>query len=70
MTLIPPDKRNGAASRDVLISTPASKDEMAAPIDRAMVVTPDAAERSSGSTTAIVYDWRVGTSTGSTPKRT
>jgi len=34
----------------------------AAPVVRATPVTPAAAERSSGSTTAIVYDWRVGTS--------
>jgi hypothetical protein len=27
-----------------------------------MLVTPEAAERSSGVTTAMVYDWRVGTS--------
>src|SRR6185295_9755525 len=36
--------------------------EMAAPVVRAMPVTPAAAERSSGSTTAMTYDWRVGTS--------
>src|SRR4051812_12459609 len=36
--------------------------ETAAPVVRATPVTPDAAERSSGSTTAIVYAWRVGTS--------
>ena len=36
--------------------------EIAAPSVRAMPVTPAAAERSSGSTTAIMYDWRVGTS--------
>ena len=36
--------------------------ESAAPVVRATPVTPDAADRSSGSTTAIVYDWRVGTS--------
>ena len=35
---------------------------MAAPVVRAMPVTPAAAERSSGSTTAMTYDWRVGTS--------
>src|SRR5580765_7385688 len=34
----------------------------AAPIDRAIAVTPEAAARSSGATTATVYDWRVGTS--------
>ena len=35
---------------------------MAAPVVRATPVTPAAADRSSGSTTAMVYDWRVGTS--------
>ena len=35
---------------------------MAAPVVRAMPVTPAAAARSSGSTTEITYDWRVGTS--------
>ncbi len=35
---------------------------MAAPVVRATPVTPAAAERSSGSTTAMTYDWRVGTS--------
>ena len=30
--------------------------------ERAIAVTPEAAARSSGSTTASVYDWRVGTS--------
>src|SRR5256885_16329238 len=36
--------------------------EIAAPVVRAIPVTPAAADRSSGSTTAITYDWRVGTS--------
>ena len=36
--------------------------EIAAPVVRAMPVTPAAADRSSGSTTAMTYDWRVGTS--------
>ncbi len=43
-------------------SNPLSDGDSAAPTDRAMVVTPDAADRSSGATTAIVYDCRVGTS--------
>ena len=34
--------------------------EIAAPVVRATPVTPAAADRSSGSTTAITYDWRVG----------
>src|SRR5512136_1380202 len=41
---------------------PVSEGERDAPTERAMAVTPAAAERSSGATTAIVYDWRVGTS--------
>src|SRR5512143_3692522 len=44
------------------MSAPVIEGEMAAPVVRATPVTPAAAERSSGSTTAIVYDWRVGTS--------
>src|SRR3954468_3444939 len=36
--------------------------EIAAPVVRAIPVTPAAADRSSGSTTAITYDWRVGPS--------
>src|SRR6188508_1219920 len=36
--------------------------DTAAPTERAMPVTPAAADRSSGSTTAMTYDWRVGTS--------
>ncbi len=39
-----------------------SDGEIAAPVVRATPVTPAAADRSSGSTTAITYDWRVGTS--------
>lgn len=41
---------------------PAAAGETAAPTDLAMVITPDAAERLSGATTAMVYDWREGTS--------
>src|SRR3989304_6007259 len=41
---------------------PVNEGEIAAPMERAILVTPEAAERSSGDTTAIVYDWRVGTS--------
>src|SRR3954454_12527834 len=36
--------------------------EIAAPVVRAIPVTPAAADRSPGSTTAMTYDWRVGTS--------
>ena len=46
----------------MLKSKPVSAGEMDAPTERAMAVMPEAAERSSGATTAIVYDWRVGTS--------
>ncbi len=35
---------------------------MATPVVRATSATPAAADRLSGSTTTIVYDWRVGTS--------
>lgn len=56
MILSPPDKKNGAVSSDALNNAPVSAGDHAAPIERAIVVMPDAAERSSGSTTAIVYD--------------
>ena len=46
----------------MLKKTPVREGEIAAPTERAIAVTPEAAERSSGSTTAMVYDWRVGTS--------
>lgn len=49
-------------SAGIPMKIPASEGERAAPTERAMDVTPEAAERSSGDTTAIVYDWRVGTS--------
>src|SRR5512139_1638567 len=55
--------KNGALIKAGTASNaPLSAGETSAPTERAMVVTPEAAERSSGSTTAIVYDWRVGTS--------
>ena len=41
---------------------PVNEGETAAPTERAILVTPEAADRSSGDTTATVYDWRVGTS--------
>src|SRR5574337_507582 len=49
-------------SDGVARKSPLSAGESEAPIERAIVVTPDAAERSSGATTAMVYDCRVGTS--------
>src|SRR6476646_3633038 len=55
--------KNGVAIRaGLLMSKPASAGERDAPMVRAIPVTPAAAERSSEATTAIVYDWRVGTS--------
>ena len=63
MIFKPPERRNGRlSSAGMLKKTPVREGEMAAPTERAMVVTPEAAERSSGDTTAMVYDWRVGTS--------
>ena len=45
----------GTLKRDgMLKKSPVSMGETEAPTDRAMAVTPEAAERSSGSTTAIV----------------
>lgn len=41
---------------------PAMTGDREAPVVRAMPVIPEAADRSSGLTTAMVYDWRVGTS--------
>ena len=41
---------------------PHNAGEREAPTERAMLVTPPAADRSSGDTTAIRYDCRVGTS--------
>ena len=51
-----------AAVPALAIRTLAIDGEIAAPTVRAIPVTPAAAERSSASTTAITYDWRVGTS--------
>jgi len=51
-----PEKIIGALMSDALNSKPASAGDTAAPTERAIVVMPDAAERSSGATTAIVYD--------------
>src|SRR3954453_16036196 len=42
--------------------TPTNNGAKAAPVVRATQVMPVVADRSSGRTTAIVYDWRVGTS--------
>ena len=53
------DGCRGRRSRPAAPTVPAT---IAAPVVRAIPVTPAAAERSSGSTTAITYDWRVGTS--------
>ena len=44
------------------MSAPESAGDTEAPTERAMPVMPAAAERSSGDTIAMVYDWRVGTS--------
>ena len=58
-----PLRMNGALNNaGTLKNKPVNIGEMDAPIERAMAVMPEAADRSSGSTTAIVYDWRVGTS--------
>ena len=43
-------------------SRPAKYGAIAAPVVRATPVIPAAADLSSGPTTAITYDWRVGTS--------
>ena len=58
-----PPMTNGAPTNAVpRYIGPAISGDSATPRLRAMPVTPAAADRSSGSTTAIVYDWRVGTS--------
>lgn len=58
-----PERKNGALSHaGTERKIPVRDGERAAPTERAMDVTPEAAERSSGATTAMVYDWRVGTS--------
>jgi hypothetical protein len=55
--------RNGRPARAaVAMSGVEIAGEIAAPVVRAIPVTPAAADRSSGSTTAMTYDWRVGTS--------
>lgn len=51
----PPDKKNGKLrSAGILIKTPVIDGEIAAPTDLAIAVTPEAADLSSGSTTAMV----------------
>src|SRR5665648_1303929 len=63
MIFNPPARKKGAlnmAGKDR--KKPVSVGEMAAPTERAIPVTPEAADLSSGATTAMVYDWRVGTS--------
>src|SRR5664280_869630 len=63
MIFNPPARRKGTLSKvGTAKKMPVNEGEIAAPTERAMFVTPEAAERSSGDTTAIVYDWRVGTS--------
>src|ERR1700674_1535585 len=60
---MPPARKNGKLIRAALpTTTVAIMGEIAAPTERATPVTPAAAERSSGLTTATVYDWRAGTS--------
>jgi len=55
-------EEKGTLNKAALASNgPAITGERDAPVVRAMPVMPAAAERSSGLTTAIVYDWRVGT---------
>ena len=55
--LNPPVRKNGALNKTgMLKKNPVNAGEREAPTERAMAVTPEAAERSSGATTAIVYD--------------
>lgn len=55
MILIPPAKNNGTLTSDgTAINRVAIIGDRAAPSDRATLVIPEAAERSSGDTTAIV----------------
>src|ERR1035437_8397214 len=62
---------NGVQARAALRNSGAAiRGEAATPRLRAIPVTPAAAERSSGATIAIVYDWRVGTSIWLMLKRT
>ena len=57
MILSPPARKSGALNKNgMLKKKPVSMGEMAAPTERAMAVTPEAADRSSGATTAMVYD--------------
>ena len=57
MIFNPPHKKNGALNRvGVAKKIPVKTGERDAPTERAIEVMPDAAERSSGATTAIVYD--------------
>ena len=63
MIFNPPESKKGAlANSGTEKKIPVSDGESAAPTDRAMLVTPEAADLSSGATTAMVYDWRAGTS--------
>src|SRR5919204_3426933 len=57
-----PAMKNGAENAPTLNATPAMAGEIALVVVRATLVMPAVAVRSSGSTTAIVYDCRVGTS--------
>ena len=58
-----PAMKNGTLTHEGRANiNPANKGLIAAPIVRATPVIPAAAERSSGRTTAIVYDCLVGTS--------
>ena len=52
MIFKPPPKKKGRLIMPALRNKPASKGEQAVPIVRAIPVTPAAAERSEGSTTA------------------
>src|SRR5262249_34568081 len=54
--------RKGQLHKAALKNAPVTTGAQALARVRATAVTPAAAERSSGSTTAMVYDWRVGTS--------
>ena len=57
MIFNPPHKKNGALnSAGLAKKMPVNAGERDAPTERAIEVTPEAAERSSGATTAIVYD--------------
>ena len=55
MIFSPPEIKNGALNKTgMLNSSPVNAGESEAPTERAIAVTPDAADRSSGATTAIV----------------